>query len=146
MKPIKFKSVSNFIRRKENVILDSNIINGFCSDTENNRKTAGIIAHTKDDYLYTEHVHKELIASRKKEILAYARRYYHRMIRTGEPTSQELSVMPKNLKADVLILHDAIKTDADIIVTDDRKFKSKANGYNGIVVINSEEYVRRKKR
>ena len=52
--------------------------------------------------------------------------------------------MPKNLKKDALILHDAVKTNADIIVTSDRKFERKADGYNGIDVMKPEEYVERK--
>lgn len=39
------------------------------------------------------------------------------------------------------ILHDAVKTDADIIVSSDKKFKRYADGYEGIAIMKPSDYV-----
>ncbi len=140
---MKIKGIRKPVHKKK-VILDTNIINGYCENEHNVRHKATVIAHEKDRYLYTEHVHKEVTASKKRCMQNYAKRHYPGIKWVGEPSRKELERMPKNLKKDALILHDAVKTNADIIVTSDRKFERKADGYNGIDVMKPEEYVERK--
>ena len=64
-----------------------------------------------------------------------------RMRYTWTPSLKEWISMPRKIGKDRNILHNAVKTDADIIVSSDKKFKRYADGYKGIAIMKPSDYV-----
>jgi predicted nucleic acid-binding protein len=73
----------------------------------------------------------------------FIKQHQKHMLSPPMPTEEELLSMPPGLKNDRYILSDAIKTETDVIVTNDKTFRSQGKGF-GPEVIGSERYLERK--
>lgn len=134
-------------RRRDRVILDTNIIDQGAGLGMEPQITVIKMAHQKDKYLYTRAVDAELRRTddpRKTEgIGKFIKQHQKHMLSPPMPTEEELLSMPPGLKNDRYILSDAIKTETDVIVTNDKTFRSQGNGF-GPEVIGPERYLERK--
>ena len=130
--------------RRDRVILDTNIIDqGAGLEREPQAKVIRV-AHARDRYLYTSAVDAELRRTadpaKVDGVRRFIRHHEKHMISPSPPTREMLDGMPAVLKNDRYILSDAIQTDADIIVTNDKTFRNRGNGF-GPEVMRPKEYL-----
>ena len=131
-------------RPRERVILDTNIIDQGAGLGREPQAQVIRVAHVRDRYLYTSAVDAELRRttdpSKVDGINRYIRHHEKRMISPPPPTHEMLSRMPESMGNDRYILSDAIQTDTDIIVTNDKAFCSKGRGF-GPEIMRPKEYL-----
>lgn len=127
----------------EKVAMDTSTISGAIKgDLRVPAGKAAEKAH-KNCYIYTESVDRELrkvpVSPHREVIGAYADK--HAVKRVRRPTEKELVSMDVPEK-DRMILYEARKAGAEILVTDDKEFRSKGRGCKDISVVSSEEYLK----
>ncbi len=145
----KKKSASNhhFFRKKEKVILDTCVISASMKDEKgsNRAKWAVKTAESKERYIYTDVVDSELKNTTdrdsefKRRVEKYRKEHRAMMRKVSSLTEAELKSYPAR-REDKKILHAAVKTGTNVIVTQDKTFARKSDNYRGIRVLMPRAY------
>lgn len=144
-------------RKKRRVLIDTNIFSkAYGSKNKKDRKSSQEVIQTvknKDELIYPTHVSRELLRTPDKRKRKRFRALDKRMKRQGRYVSVTDEVPhdgydfdPKD--DDRLIVHDAYKTDTDLIISDDRKFRNRVKNKTKLKILSSSKYIaffRRKK-
>lgn len=134
---------------RENVIIDTNVIDQGIGRQSPIEAKAVKTVQQKDRHVYTETVDEELRKVHDKDpdvnrrILDFANRHQRHMVFTVPATEEELKRYPV-IGNDRRIMDEAVKTDTSVIVTADKKFKKKGNGFEGFDVMLPQEYINSK--
>lgn len=134
------------IECKDDVVLDTNVLIGWLDEGSTTDRRAAKKAIKKDNFIYLNSVDVELNGHSNSENVKKFRAAFHdRIVRVREPNDADLKHM-RVLGNDKKILFESLESGADMIVTHDKKFKKRGNGYKGINIIEPAEYISRKRR
>ena len=134
------------------MILDTNVISEALYDSHSFDAAVLRYADNSDYHLHTHTVDDELkrVTDRKRPGLKEKVDAYRYKIRKDRVRSRRIGRMEWEeypvVGNDKRILHDAVVHGVKVIVTMDKKFRKKGNGYKGISVIEPYEYMNSKKR
>lgn len=138
-------------RPRERTVLDTSVISSGIGQNNKVQKKVVKTATKKDVSVYLRSVDDELAAYpkkhplEKKRIERYRRSHRHRI--TGVPVASpdELAKVPVKGK-DKKLLDEASKSRADNLVSLDKAFVRRANGYHGIKSWFPLEYLKKKRK
>lgn len=139
----------NNVRNK--TVLDTCVISSGIGKRDKGQLKAIRVATHRDVNTYIEGVDNELKAypkknrDEKRRIEQYRKEHKTKIVKTTAATDDELQTLPAKRK-DKRILDESSKSNAKTIVTLDKDFVRKANGYRGIDVESPKKYIDSKKK
>ncbi len=140
-----------FRKPKRRVVIDTNVISTGIGDLERPQLDAVVTADLSREHIYTKEVDDELSDAEKHydthrhnpfficNIIAYRFVKRPRMVDNKINHNKE----PDNPARgkDKRILNAAVKTNADVIITMDKRFRKNADGFRGIRFLKPDEYL-----
>ncbi|MBQ7701942.1 MAG: hypothetical protein IJT54_06010 [Candidatus Methanomethylophilaceae archaeon] len=138
---------------RERVIVDTNVISSVLKNGNRLLRIAFNYILRREDYVYTDSIDLELSnypvddkKGIKAKIEAFRSKYKGSIQKTPIPDDDKLKKDKYPAKGkDRRILYEAEKFGVDVIVTLDKVFRKRANGFKGIRVIRPIEYMKRRK-
>lgn len=146
---------NNRHKKKRRVVIDTNVISQGIGDHKQPQMDAVKIADSKNEHVYTKVIDDELKAIKKKKEIRHIPSFYDNIkkyrskkrkdvIDTESPSHKQLKLRAPG--KDKRILHAAIVTKSDTIITMDKEFEKKSDGIDGILIIKPDKYVSEKRK
>lgn len=135
---------------RERVVVDSSVISSSLKNEKRSGSAKKVLqrVENREQYIYTKVVDDELKAVKaekdpafKNRVEKYRAAHRHMIRRTPRPSAEDLRKSPA-IRKDKYILHAAIKTKADTLITLDNKFAKRCDGYESVHVVMPEDYLR----
>lgn len=142
-------------RRKRKVVIDTNVISSGIGDFERPQLDAVVVADVSREHIYTKEVDDELSEvgrhksnKRHNPFFVFNIRTYRVMKRicmVDNKIDHENESDNPAKKRDKKVLRAAIRANADTIVTMDKKFIRKADGFRNIRFLMPDEYLKQRR-
>jgi predicted nucleic acid-binding protein len=144
-----------FKRPKKRVVIDTNVISSGIGDLERPQLDAVVVADLSREHIYTKEVDDELSNAGKRKSVCRHNPFFiynigvYRFIKRFHMVDNKIdhSNEPDNpaKNRDKKIFRAAVWAKADAIITLDKKFRRRTDGFMGMHLIRPDEYLKSKK-